>query len=185
MIEEIYSDLHKDMDKTIEAFTRELSKTRTGRANPALLEHVRVDYYGQPTPINQMATISVPENRLIVIVPWDVKQVDHIEKAIQKQAPDLNPVHDGKVVRIAFPPLTEERRRDLAKLIKKLAEEARVGIRMHRRDAIETLKEFEKEGEISEDDKDRAQEKVQKIHDDYIKKVDEISVRKEKEVMEI
>jgi ribosome recycling factor len=185
MIDEIMGDLQKGLDKSIESFTRELSKLRTGRANPVVLEGIRVDYYGQPTPINQMATVSVPENRLIVIVPWDVKQVEAIEKSIQKSSPDLNPTNDGKVVRIAFPSLTEERRRDIVKQIKKSAEDARVSVRMKRREANETMKEFEKDGEITEDDNHRGLEKVQKMHDEYIKKIDEISARKEKEVMEI
>ncbi|MCZ7584868.1 MAG: ribosome recycling factor [Deltaproteobacteria bacterium] len=185
MINEVYDDLKSELDKSVEAFGRDLSKTRTGRANPALLDSVRVDYYGQPTPINQMATVSVPEHRLIVIVPWDQSQVGAIEKAIQKSGLDLNPANDGKLVRIAFPPLTEDRRKDIVKQIKKMAEEARVSVRMKRRDALETVKELEKEKEISEDDARRASDQIQKIHDEYIKKVDEMSARKEKEVMEI
>ncbi len=185
MIDEVYEDLEDGLGKTIEAFGRELSKTRTGRANPALLEGIRVDYYGQPTPINQMATVSVPESRLIVIVPWDAKQVSTIEKAINKASPDLNPTNDGKVVRISFPPLTEERRKEIVKQIKKYSEEARISVRHKRRDAIEMIKSLEKDKDISEDDARRASDKIQEIHDDYIKKVDEISGRKEKEVMEI
>ncbi|MBZ0273022.1 ribosome recycling factor [bacterium] len=185
MIDDIFDDLTAQMEKTIEAFGRELAKTRTGRANPLVLEGIRVDYYGQATPINQMATVSVPEPRLIVIVPWDASQVGAIEKAIQKQSADLNPTNDGKVVRIAFPPLTEDRRKDIVKQIKKMAEDTRVQVRLHRREANDMLKALEKDGDIPEDESRKAQERVQKVHDDYIKKVDDIASRREKDVMEI
>ncbi|MCC6158116.1 MAG: ribosome recycling factor [Deltaproteobacteria bacterium] len=185
MTNEVLESLDDGLKKAIDAFNRELAKLRTGRANPALLEGIRVDYYGTATPINQMASVSVPENRLIVIVPWDQGQVGAIEKAIQKSTLGISPASDGKVIRIAFPPLTEDRRRDIVKQLKKLAEECKIQVRMERRDAIETLKSFEKDGDIAEDDSRRAQEKVQKAHDDYIRKVDEITERKEKEVMEI
>lgn len=185
MTNEVLEALDDGLKKAIDAFNRDLAKLRTGRANPALLEGIRVDYYGSPTPINQMASVSVPENRLIVIVPWDQGQVGAIEKAIQKSTLGISPSSDGKVIRLAFPPLTEDRRRDIVKQLKKLAEECKIQVRKERRDAIETLKSFEKDGDISEDDSRRAQEKVQKAHDDYIRKVDEITERKEKEVMEI
>lgn len=185
MLDGILADLDQGSEKALDFFRRELSKTRTGRANPALLEGIRVDFYGQPTPINQMATVSVPENRLIVIAPWDVKQVDLIEKAIQKSSLDLNPASDGKVLRLSFPPLTEERRKDIVKQIHKMGEDAKIALRKERRDAMDILKALEKDGDVSEDDARRGSDKVQKAHDEFIKKVDEFSARKEKEVMEI
>ncbi|MCB9475508.1 MAG: ribosome recycling factor [Deltaproteobacteria bacterium] len=185
MINDVYEEMRESTDKSLEAFKRELAKTRTGRANPTILDGIRVDYYGTPTPINQMATVSVPENRLIVIAPWDQTQVDAIDKAIQKANLDVNPVNDGKVIRLAFPTLTEDRRKDIVKQIKKMAEEARVSIRMHRRDANDMVKALEKDGDVTEDQAHKAGDQIQKIHDEFIKKIDEIAEAKEKEVMEI
>ena len=185
MVDEVFEMLKDGMDKTLVSLRRELSKIRTGRANPAILEGVRADYYGQPTPLNQMATISVPEARLIVISPWDAKAVNDIEKAIQRADLGLNPQNDGKVIRIAFPPLTEDRRKELVKLVKKQGEECKITVRKERRDAIEMLKDLEKNKEISEDDLHRKQDDVQKVHDDYIAKVDEIVKAKETDIMEV
>ncbi len=185
MIDEVLQELQDSSEKAIEFYKRELSKLRTGRANPALLDSIRVEYYGSPTPINQMATVSVPENRLIVIAPWDTGQLDLIEKALQKANLDLTPANDGKVIRLAFPALTEQRRKDIVKQIRKMAEEAKITLRQERRNAIDMIKEMEKEGDISEDDSHRAADKVQRKHDEFIKQSDEIADKKEKEVMEI
>lgn len=185
MINDVMEALNDGLEKALESFNRDLSKMRTGRANPALLEDIRVDYYGVPTPINQMASVSVPEPRMIVIVPWDQSQVGPVEKAIQRSPLGISPSSDGKVLRLAFPPLTEDRRRDIVKQIRKAAEECKIQVRKERRDANELLKDAEKSGDISEDDSRRAQEKVQGVHDEYIKKVDDVTARKEKEVMEI
>ncbi len=184
MIDDVKAEAKQRMEKAIEALKRELKRVRTGRASPALLDGIKADYYGVPTPINQMASISVPEPRLIVIQPWDPNSCEAIEKAILKSELGLTPNNDGKVVRIAIPPLTEERRKELVKVVRKMGEEAKVAIRAARREANETLKEFKKEGEISEDDAYRGQEQIQKLTDEYVKKVDEILAEKEKEIME-
>ena len=185
MVEEVFEVLNSGMDKTIVSLSKELAKVRTGRANPAILESVKANYYGTLTPISQMATISVPEARLIVISPWDTGALMDIDKAIQKTDLGINPMNDGKVIRIAIPPLTEDRRKDLVKRIKKMGEDCRITIRKERRDAIEMLKELEKDKEIGEDQLHRHQEEVQKIHDKYITLVDEIMKKKETEVMEV
>ncbi|HPQ71260.1 MAG TPA: ribosome recycling factor [bacterium] len=185
MINEVLESGKDGMEKSIQNLSRELVKIRTGRANPAILDAIRVDYYGTPTPLNQMATIAVPESRLIVISPWENKLCNDIAKAIQSSDLGLNPSNDGKVVRISFPPLTEDRRKELAKQIKKIGEDHKIVIRKERRDANEMLKELEKDGEISEDDMHKGIDRVQKLHDDFIKKIDEIVAVKEKEIMEI
>ncbi|MBM4326251.1 MAG: ribosome recycling factor [Deltaproteobacteria bacterium] len=185
MIDDIHKDMMEGMTKSIEILRRDLKRIRTGRASPALLDGIMVDYYGSPTPINQLATLSVPEARQIVIQPWDSQALPDIEKAILKSELGLNPMNDGKIVRISLPPLTEERRRELVKVVKKMAEEFKVQVRNHRRDANEMLKDLKKEKEITEDDLRKGQDKVQKTTDDYIAKVDEIVAEKEKEIMEI
>ncbi len=185
MIEEIFAELKEGMEKVIGSLGREFSKVRTGRANPAILDGVRADYYGTPTPINQMATVSVPEARLIVISPWDTKALADIEKAIQKADIGLNPMNDGKVIRISFPPLTEDRRKELVKRVKKLGEDHKITVRKERRDANDMLKELEKDKEINEDDLHKKQDKVQKVHDEYISKIDELIKKKETEIMEV
>ncbi|MFZ5866805.1 MAG: ribosome recycling factor [Thermodesulfobacteriota bacterium] len=185
MIDDIHKDMTEDMTKSIEILKRDLRRIRTGRASPALLDGIMVDYYGSPTPINQLATLSVPEPRQIVIQPWDSQALPDIEKAILKSELGLNPMNDGKIVRISLPPLTEERRKELVKVVKKMAEEFKVQVRNHRRDANEMLKDLKKEKEITEDDLRKGQDKVQKTTDDYIAKVDEIVAEKEKEIMEI
>ena len=184
MIEETKQEAKESMEKAIAALSREFKRVRTGRATPALLDGIRADYYGAPTPLNQMASISVPEPRLILIQPWDHKSCEAIEKAILKSDLGLTPNNDGKVVRIAIPPLTEERRKELVKVVRKMGEEAKVAIRNARRDANEMLKEYKKEGEISEDDAFRGQEQIQKLTDEYVAKVDELVAEKEKEIME-
>ncbi|NLH49942.1 MAG: ribosome recycling factor [Myxococcales bacterium] len=185
MIDDVYNECKSGMEKSIANLGRELMKIRTGRANPAILEGIRVDYYGTPTPINQMATVSVPEHRLIVIAPWEQPKCNDIVRAIQSSDIGLNPQSDGKVVRIAFPPLTEERRKELVKQVKKIGEEHKVAVRMERRDANEMLKALQKDGDITEDDSHKGTERIQKLHDDYIKKVDEVIARKETEILEI
>lgn len=184
MIEDAKKEAKDLMEKAIEALTRDFKRVRTGRASISLLDGVRADYYGAPTPLNQMASLSVPEPRLILIQPWDASTCGAIEKALLKSDLGLTPNNDGKVVRIAVPPLTEERRKELVKVVKKMAEETKVAVRNARREANDLLKEFKKEGEISEDDAFRGQEEVQKITDKYVAKVDEVSAEKEKEILE-
>ncbi len=185
MIDELLAELESKMEKAIESFVRDLSRIRTGRASLGILDSVKVEYYGQQTPLNQVASLSIPESRLIVIKPWDKSMLSKIERAILEADLGLTPTNDGNVIRIAFPPLSEERRRELFKLVKKIAEEFRIEIRRFRREGNEELKEYEKEGMISEDDYHRALDKVQEITDKYIEKIDEILAKKEKEIMEI
>jgi len=185
MIEEIHSEMKASMDKSVEAFQKDLKRIRTGRASLALLDGLMVDYYGTPTPVNQLATLSIPEARQIFIQPWDSQAVPDIEKAILKSELGLTPSNDGKVVRINIPPLTAERRRDLVKIVKKMGEEYKVQVRNHRRDANEMLKELKKDKQISEDDLRKAQERVQKTTDELISRVDKVMGEKEAEIMEI
>ena len=173
------------MERSIEAFRKELGKVRTGRASFSLLDGVKVDYYGTPTPLQQVGTLSVPESRLITITPWDAKMIGPIEKAIQGSGLGLNPASDGKVVRIPIPPLTEERRKELAKVVRKMAEDARVSVRNVRREAIEKLKDREKKKEFSEDDVKRGQDRIQKETDACVKKIDDILKAKEQEILEV
>lgn len=173
------------MKKAIDALKRELASLRAGRANPSLLEKVTVDYYGAPTPINQLATITVPEARLLVIQPFDKSSINDIEKAIQKSDLGLTPSNDGNVIRIAIPPLTEERRKELVKLVKKYAEEAKVAVRNVRRDVNDDLKKIQKDGEITEDELRRSTDEVQKLTDKYIGEIDSVVDKKEKEIMEV
>ncbi|MGD9123451.1 MAG: ribosome recycling factor [Desulfarculaceae bacterium] len=184
MIEDTKQESKQAMDKAIEALKRDFKRVRTGRATPAILDSVRADYYGTPTPLNQMASLSVPEPRLILIKPWDPSSCEAIEKAILKSDLGLTPQNDGKVVRIAIPPLTEERRKELVKVVRKMGEDTKVAVRNARRDANEMLKEFKKEGEISEDDSFRGQEQIQKLTDEFVAKVDELIEEKEKEILE-
>ncbi len=185
MIDDLHEQTRVSMNKSIEALQKDLRRIRTGRASIALLDGLMVDYYGTPTPVNQLATLSVPEARQIVIQPWDSQAVGAIEKAIMKSELGLTPSNDGKIVRINLPPLTAERRKELVKLVKKMAEEYKVQIRNHRRDTNEMFKELKKDKEISEDDLHKAQDKVQKTTDEFIVKVDAVLVDKEKEIMEI
>ncbi len=184
MIEDVKKEAKDLMEKALEALKRDFTRVRTGRASLSLLDGVRADYYGAPTPLSQMASLSVPEARLIMIQPWDPKSCEAIEKAILKSDLGLTPQSDGKAVRISIPALTGERRKELAKVTRKMAEETKVAVRNARRDANEMLKEYKKEGEISEDDARRGQEAVQKLTDEYITKVDAALADKEKEITE-
>ncbi len=182
---EIITKCEEKMNKTIDALDREYAAIRAGRANPAVLNKVVVDYYGTPTPVNQMAAVSVPEPRTLMIAPWDASTLKEIEKAIQASDIGINPTNDGKAIRLNFPPLTEERRRDLCKDIKKQAEDSKVSIRSSRRDAIEKIKAQKKDGEITEDDVKSLEKKVQDITDKYCKEADELASAKEKEIMSV
>lgn len=173
------------MDGAIDAFSGELTKIRTGRATPALLDTIRVDYYGQQVPLNQAATVTVPEPRLIVVQPWEKKMLPEIEREILKADLGLNPGNDGTVIRIPIPQLSEERRKDLVKLVHKFAEEARIAVRNVRRDVNDHLKKLEKDHQISEDELSIELDDVQKITDDHISQIDEIMAAKEKEIMEV
>ncbi len=183
MLNEIINNTKKKMETRLEHFKKELSKLRTGRASLALLEDVTVEYYGTPTPINQLATIQIPDPSLIIIQPWEPSIIHSIEKAILKANIGLNPVNDGRVLKVPIPPLDEERRRELAKIVKKMLEEEKAMIRMVRRDSKEQIEELEKNKKISEDDKFKHLEKLQEITDTYIKKAEEIATLKEKEIM--
>ena len=184
MIEDIYQETRENMGKSVDDLKREFKRVRTGRASLSILDGIRVNYYGTPTPLNQMATLAVPESRLITIQPWDVSGIKEIEKAILKSDLGLTPSSDGKIVRIAIPPLTEERRKELVRVINKMSEEHKVAVRNIRRDANEMLKDLKKEGDISEDEAFKAQDQVQKITDDHINRVDQITKEKEKEILE-
>lgn len=184
-MEELFKDTSGKMARSLEAFRKELGKVRTGRASFSLLDGIQVDYYGTPTPLQQVGTLSVPESRLITVTPWDAKMIGPIEKAIQSGGLGLNPSNDGKVVRIPIPPLTEERRKDLVKVVRKMAEDARIAVRNIRREGIERIKEKEKKKEISEDLMKRWQDKVQKETDRFVKKIDEILKAKEQEILEV
>ena len=185
MNEAIFAQLQKEMDHSVAALRKELAKLRTGRATTALLEHVFVDYYGANTPLNQVATLSAPEPRLLVIQPFDRSAMGDIEKAILKSDLGLTPNNDGKIIRIPIPQLTEERRKELVKHVKRIAEEFRVSVRNHRRVAVEQLKESEKKKEITADDFKHGQDRVQKITDDFIGRIDRTIKAKEEEVMEV
>ncbi len=180
-----YTSLKERMEKTINNFSEKLSEVRAGRANPAILNRVKIDYYGTPTPINQVAGISVPEARLIVIQPWDLSVLKEIEKAILASDIGINPNNDGKVIRLAFPELNEERRKEIVKDIRKMAEEAKVAIRSIRRDAIDEAKAMQKNSEISEDELKTSEEQIQKLTDKYVEEVDKVLEKKEKEIMSV
>ena len=180
-----YSEIKDKMEKTIENLQERLSEVRAGRANPAILNKVKLDYYGTPTPINQVAGISVPEARMIVIQPWDVSILKQIEKAIIASEIGINPNNDGKVIRLVFPELTEERRKELVKEIKKYAEEAKVAVRNARRDGIDKVKAMQKDGDITEDELKTSENEIQKITDKNIEEIDKILETKENEIMSI
>lgn len=173
------------MEKALKALKRELSTIRAGRANPALLDKIQVEYYGAPTPLNQLASITVPEARLLIIQPYDKSAIGDIERAILKSELGITPANDGEVIRIAIPALTEERRTELVKIVKKMAEEAKVAVRNIRRDANDQLKKSEKDGDTTEDELRRATDVVQKTTDKYIKNIDQTTADKEKEIMEV
>jgi ribosome recycling factor len=185
MVNDVLNGLKQDMEKTISSLKHSLMKIRTGRASVGILDGIMAEYYGTPTPLNQLATLATPEPRLISIQPWDKEALTAIEKAIQKSDLGLTPINDGKIIRVPIPQLTEERRKDLCKSVKRLAEEFRVEIRNHRRDANAMLKDLEKEKEINKDDLDGGLAKVQDSTDKFIKEIDTISANKEKEIMEI
>ena len=183
MIDDIYQETHDRMKKSIAVLTNDLKRVRTGRASLSLLDSIRADYYGTQTPLNQMATMAVPESRLITILPWDVSAIKEIEKAIMKSDLGLTPSNDGKIIRISIPPLTEERRKDLGKVVHKICEDSKVAIRNIRRDSNDLLKGMKKDGDVSEDDAFKGQDQVQLITDEYIKNIDNIFKEKEKEIL--
>ncbi len=185
MLNDIYADAQERMDKALESLERDFRRLRTGRASVSLVDGIRVDYYGTATPLNQLATLTIPDPRTIMIQPWDTSVIGEVEKAILKSELGLTPMNDGKIIRINIPPLTTERRRELVKLVKKMSEETKVAVRNIRRDANEMIKDLKKEKEISEDDQFRAQEETQKITDDLIKRIDTVYAAKEKEILEI
>jgi ribosome recycling factor len=185
MNEAIFAQVQKEMDESVGALRKDLAKLRTGRASTALLEHIVVEYYGATTPLNQLATLSAPETRLLVIQPYDRSAMVNIEKALLKSDLGLTPNNDGKIIRVPIPQLTEERRKDLVKHVKRIGEEFRVSVRNHRRVAIERLKEAEKKKEITADDFKHGQDRVQKTTDDFIGKIDQVIKAKEAEVMEV
>lgn len=180
-----YQGITSKMKKTTEVLSQQFDSVRAGRANPAVLDKLRVEYYGTPTPINQIAAVATPDPRSLVIQPWDASSLKLIEKAILESDLGINPTNDGKMIRLGFPQLTEERRRDLIKQVKKYAEEAKVAIRNIRRDAMEDFKELKKKSEITEDDLKDSEKDMQKLTDDYIKEIDIIAAKKEKELMAI
>lgn len=182
---DVIFEMAEKMEKSVESFKNELSKVRTGRASITLLDGINVDAYGSAMPLNQVGTLTIPESRMIAIQPWDVQMVPAIEKAILKSDIGLTPMSDGKVIRLNIPQLTEERRKDLVKQVKKIAEDFRVAVRNSRRDAIDSLKKQKKDKEISEDDLFKLQDEAQSETDNYIKQIDEVTASKEKEVMEV
>jgi ribosome recycling factor len=184
MKEEILSEMRDKMENSIDALKKEFKRIRTGRASTALLDGIKVDCYETQMPLEQVASLSVPESRLITIKPWDQSIIGEIEKSILKSELGLNPMNDGKIIRISIPPLTEERRRELAKLAKKMGEEAKISIRNHRREANELFKDLKNEKEISEDEMYKYQDQVQDITNDFTKKIDEVTAEKEKEIIE-
>ncbi|MBW1973322.1 MAG: ribosome recycling factor [Deltaproteobacteria bacterium] len=184
-MEALLKEYDQKMEKTLKSLEKELSKIRTGRANLSLFDDIKVEYYGTPTPLKQLATMAIPETRLITIQPWDTNIIGEIEKAILKSDLGVTPANDGKVIRITLPRLTEERRKDLVKIVKKKGENSKVSIRNIRREANEKIKSMEKKKEISQDDMKRMQEKIQELTDSKIEKIDKILAEKEKEIMEI
>jgi len=184
MIAETCQEARDRMGKSMVALDKDLKRLRTGRASTSLLDGIKLDYYGTLTPLSQMATIAVPESRLITIQPWDASIIKNIEKAILKSDLGLTPSNDGKLIRIAIPPLSEERRKELVKVVHKICEEYKVAVRNIRRDANELIKGFKKDGDVSEDDAFKGQEQVQKITDEFVKLIDGVYKDKEKEILE-
>ena len=185
MYKDVIGKTRSGMEKAIEALKKEFSRVRTGRASVTLLDDIRIDYYGTPTPLNQIGTLTVPEPRLITIQPWEKKLIPEIEKAILKSDLGLNPTSDGSLVRIVIPALTEERRKEMVKLIKRMGEDAKIVIRNVRRDGNDAMKKLEKDKEISEDELKRGEKEIQELTDQFVKKTDDVVSVKEKEVMEI
>ncbi len=184
MLDSIYEDTRESMEKAVASLQKELQRIRTGRASLSILDGIRVDYYGTQTPLNQMATLAVPESRLITIQPWDISVIKDIEKALLKSDLGLTPSNDGKIIRINIPPLTEERRKELVKSVHKICEDYKVSVRNTRRDANDLVKSLKKDGEVSEDDAYKAQDEIQKITDTFVAKVDGCYKEKEKEILE-
>jgi ribosome recycling factor len=184
-IDEFVADATRRMDKSVETAAHEFTTVRTGRASAALLDRIQVDYYGTATPLQQLATINVPEPRLLTIQPYDPSSVKAIERAIQESDLGLTPSNDGKIIRLPIPQLTEERRKELVKVVRGLAEEGRVAVRNVRRDVMHHLKELVRDGEVGDDEERRAEEKVQKLTDEHVAKIDDLLKRKEAEIMEV
>lgn len=184
-MEALFAKTKEKMEKCLDALDRDYKAIRAGRANPAILDKVMVDYYGTATPVNQMAAISVPEPRMLMIQPWDASTLKEIEKAINTSDIGINPSNDGKVIRLSFPPLTEDRRKELVKDISKRGEEAKVAIRNVRRDAMDDIKKLKKDNEITEDDQKNGEKKLQDITDSYVKQAEEIEKKKEQEILSI
>lgn len=185
MLDDVVKELRSGSDKSIEALRRDLAKVRTGRAHPSMLDGIRVDYYGTPTPLAQMANINVPEPRLLTVKPWDKGQVKAIDKAIREGDLGLNPQVDGDLIRIPIPALTEERRKDLVKVIRKNGEECKVAVRKHRRDALEMIDQLDNDGEVSGDDAERTRKKVEDLMTEIVKQIDTVVAAKEKDLMEV
>jgi ribosome recycling factor len=185
MIADVKSNASAGMTKALESFKRDLSKVRTGRASLSLLDDIKVDYYGTPTPLNQVGSMAVPEPRLITIQPWEKNLIGEIEKAILKADLGLNPNSDGQIIRLVFPPLTEERRKEMVKQVKRMGEDAKVGIRNVRREANDTLKKLEKDKDITEDDLKRGEKEIQDVTDEFVSRVDRVIEEKEKDLMEL
>jgi ribosome recycling factor len=185
MLDDILKSAEHKMTRTVEFLGNDLQSVRTGRAHPALLDKVQVDYYGSPTPLNGVANITAPDPRMVLVQPWDRSMLGPIEKAIQKSDLGINPSNDGQVIRLVLPQLTEERRKELVKQVHHRTEEARVAVRNIRRDALDQLRKAEKDGGISQEDERRAQDRLQKLTDQYIKRLDDVSKRKETEVLEV
>ncbi len=185
MINEIYKETRDRMAKSVKALEKEMTRVRTGRASMTMLDGVKVDYYGTLTPLNQMASIAIPESRMITVQPWDISAIKEVEKGILKANIGLTPSSDGKIIRITIPPLTEDRRREIAKAVHNSCEEFKVAVRNIRRDSNDTLKSLQKDGDISEDDNFRAQKEVQDITDEFIQKIEAVFAAKEKEILEL
>ena len=185
MIADVKSKAAAGMTRALEAFKRDLGKVRTGRASLSLLDDLRVDYYGTPTPFNQVGALAVPEPRLITIQPWEKNMTGEIEKAILKSDLGLNPTSDGQVIRLIFPPLTEERRKEMVKQVKRMGEDTKIAVRNVRREANDNLKKLEKDKDISEDDLKRGEKEIQEVTDDFVARIDQVIADKEKDLMEI
>ena len=184
-MKETIANIEVKMQKSIDALNNEYASIRAGRANPAILDKIKVEYYGTPTPINQLGNVSVPEARTLLIQPWDASVLKEIEKEIQKSDIGINPTNDGKVIRLTFPPLTEERRKALVKDVAKISENAKVSVRNIRRDGIDKIKALKKDNKITEDDVKEAEDKIQKITDKFVKNIDDIAKEKEKEILTV
>jgi ribosome recycling factor len=185
MIDDVLAELKDGIEKTLDVLKKELAKVRTGRAHPSILDRIRVDYYGTPTPIQQMANVGVPDANLLTVRPWEKKQVQAIERAIRDSDLGLNPQVDGDLIRIPIPALTEERRKEMTKLTKRAGEDAKIAIRKHRRDAIDMIEELDKDGEVSADDADRGKKKIEDVVADQVKAVDKIVADKEAQILEV